>query len=186
MSENTIHPDENRDKGDNPDQMGDPSRQTDDTSNTTGDEVTGQGTSAPESAGKQDTGAEEENKPAGGEHPDKKEEPHSDTDKGQPVQEQAPARQKSLSDSDNHISLIDRNNLQIIVSTTRGVRVHTLLKDRSTSEEIQSDEIYLPQRNDFGKQVAEISISITEPERSEGNSRHRTKMKGKGVSNQGS
>lgn len=168
MSENTIHPDENRDKGDDPDHKGDSSRHTDDSSKTTGNEVTGQWTTAPDNAGRQATGADEGNKPAGGEHSDKITEPGSGTDSGRPVQEQTPVKQKPSSDSDNHISLIDRNNLQIIVSTTRGVRVHTLLKDLSTSEEIQSDEIYLPQRNDFGKQVAEIKISITEPEKSDG------------------
>ncbi len=78
-----------------------------------------------------------------------------------PAIPEKPARPKTI-DSDNRISLIDRNNLQILVSTKKGVRIFTVVRDTVSGEEIQSDEIYLPPRNDFGTQEAEITISISE------------------------
>ena len=72
-----------------------------------------------------------------------------------------PVKPRSV-DSDNRLSLIDRNNLQILVSTKKGVKISTVVRDKNSSDEIQSDEIYLPPRNDFGTQEAEITISISE------------------------
>jgi hypothetical protein len=78
-----------------------------------------------------------------------------------PVVPSKPVQPKSV-DSDNRLSLIDRNNLQILMSTKKGVKISTVVRDKNSSDEIQSDEIYLPPRNDFGTQEAEITISISE------------------------
>lgn len=85
-----------------------------------------------------------------------------------PVVPPKPVKPRSV-DSDNRLSLIDRNNLQILVSTKKGVKISTVVRDKNSSDEIQSDEIYLPPRNDFGTQEAEITISISEnkPEQEE-------------------
>jgi hypothetical protein len=78
-----------------------------------------------------------------------------------PIVPAKPVKPRSV-DSDNRLSLIDRNNLQILVSTKKGVKISTVVRDKNSSDEIQSDEIYLPPRNDFGTQEAEITISISE------------------------
>lgn len=78
-----------------------------------------------------------------------------------PVVPSKPVKPRSV-DSDNRLSLIDRNNLQILMSTKKGVKISTVVRDKNSSDEIQSDEIYLPPRNDFGTQEAEITISISE------------------------
>jgi hypothetical protein len=102
----------------------------------------------------QDKPAEEDLKPA-----------LPDTEKAEvPVIPKSAAKAKSA-DSDNRISLIDKNNLQILVSTKNGVRVNTVVKDKATASEVQSDEIFLPPKNDFGIQEAEIRISIFETPR---------------------
>lgn len=89
----------------------------------------------------------------------------SDTEKATEEEKPSPApvqqKRPAISDSDNHISLIDRNNLQLLISTKKGVRVSTVVNDKATAAGIQSDEIYLPPRNDFGKQEAEIMISVS-------------------------
>lgn len=82
-------------------------------------------------------------------------------DAGMPGSIPPAARQRS-GESDNRISLIDRNNLQIVVSTKKGVRIFTSVTDRADKAEVQGDEIFLPPRTDYGLQEAEITISIQE------------------------
>lgn len=64
--------------------------------------------------------------------------------------------------SNYQISLIDENLLKINVSTDKGVKINSVVKDSSSTVETQSNEIYLNPRYDLIKQEVEVLIAIDE------------------------
>ncbi len=94
--------------------------------------------------------AENEESDLTGEQESKSPEPEKPVTSSRPV----------LAESDNRISLIDRNNLQVLITTKKGVRIFAVVRDKSDNSEIQSDEIFLPPKTEPGTQEAEIVISI--------------------------
>lgn len=58
------------------------------------------------------------------------------------------------------ISLVDENRLKVVVLTKKGVKINSLIRERSGTIETQSNEIYLYPKTDFGLQEIEILIAI--------------------------
>ncbi|MBS1517763.1 MAG: hypothetical protein JSS91_06720 [Bacteroidetes bacterium] len=75
-----------------------------------------------------------------------------------------PARPKT---SNYQISLIDENYLKISVSTKKGIKINSTLRENRKNAEFQNNEIYLNPRIDLAQQEAEIHITIDENRDSE-------------------
>ncbi len=63
-------------------------------------------------------------------------------------------------ESNYQISLVDENLLKVIVQTKKGVKINSIVKEKSTLTETQNNEIYLYPKFDFSPQEVEIMISI--------------------------
>lgn len=61
--------------------------------------------------------------------------------------------------SNYQISLINQNLLKVYVSTKKGVRINSTVKERKTSSETQNNEIYLFPK--FDNSVQEVSVMIS-------------------------
>lgn len=72
---------------------------------------------------------------------------------------QTSASQKSK-ESNYQISLVDENLLKVLVTTKRGVRIESSVKEEKTSFETQNNEIHYYPRLDFSFQEVEVFIAI--------------------------
>lgn len=117
------------------------------------------------------------------EHENNGETPQSDksqdelkTSKEQPVEGKLipEAEEKSVShhiitsqkskESNYQISLVDENLLKVLVTTKRGVKIESSVKEEKTSFEIQNNEIHYYPRLDFSFQEVEVFIAIEDGE----------------------
>ncbi|MBL8007365.1 MAG: hypothetical protein JNJ56_07525 [Ignavibacteria bacterium] len=75
-----------------------------------------------------------------------------------------PLKKSLPKDSNYQISLINQNLLKVNVTTSRGVKINSCVRNRNTSAETQDNEIYLYPRTDGILQEIEVLISIDESE----------------------
>jgi len=67
-------------------------------------------------------------------------------------------------DSNYQISLISKTLLKVLITTKQGVKINSSVKDKKSSVETQSNEIYLYPKFDYSPQEIEVIISISDDE----------------------
>jgi hypothetical protein len=71
---------------------------------------------------------------------------------------------RKKADGNYQISLINKNLLKVLVLTKRGVKINSSVIEKKTNVVVQSNEIYLYPKMDFGMQEVEIMIELDENE----------------------
>jgi len=89
----------------------------------------------------------------------------------QPAEESNASRKTPLKpankDSNYQISLISKNFMKVLITTKQGVKINSSVKDKKSSVETQSNEIYLYPKLDYDPQEIEVMISIENDDQQE-------------------
>jgi len=70
-------------------------------------------------------------------------------------------------DSNYQISLISKNLLKVLITTKEGAKINSSVKDKKSSDETQSNEIYLYPKFDYSPQEIEVMITIEDDDQVE-------------------